>query len=111
MLPPMQRLTPPWLRVTGKPATSSNTHCPLSALIRTRSARAVQDYTLLRDGHEENSVFDLEAQRKSSASISRLLGLAKDETGVRVPQQHGAVVLTISSQSSQRFCGDHCGCP
>ena len=47
------------------------------------SARGEQDYTLLRDGHEEDSVFDLEAQRKSSASIRRLLGLAKDETGVR----------------------------
>ena len=33
-------------------------------------------------------MFDLEAQRKSSASIGRLLGLAKDETGVRAPDVH-----------------------
>ncbi len=57
--------------------------CTLFKIVR----EPAQDYTLLRDGHEENSVFDLEAQRKSSASISRLLGLAKDETGVRAPQK------------------------
>ena len=79
----MRRHTPPKLCVTGMSAISSSNGSPLLGnIVR---ACCMQDYTLLRDGHEETSVFDLEAQRKSSASIRRLLGLAKEETGVRTP--------------------------
>ena len=41
-------------------------------------------------------MFDLEAQRKSSASIGRLLGLAKDETGVR----YIAVFVSLTSTAA-----------
>ena len=45
---------------------------------------ALKDYTLLRDGLDEEELFgDAEAGRRRKASVWRLFGLAKEEVWVR----------------------------
>ena len=52
-----------------------------------RSRVALKDYTLLRDGLDEEELFgDAEAGRRRKASVWRLFGLAKKEVWVRGPQ-------------------------
>ena len=49
-----------------------------------RSRVALKDYTLLRDGLDEEELFgDAEAGRRRKASVWRLFGLAKKEVWVR----------------------------
>ena len=46
----------------------------------------MKDYTLLRDGLDEEELFgDAEAGRRRKASVWRLFGLAKKEVWVRGP--------------------------